>query len=218
MTRPPLFRIADANLAPEPAVNGMKVHRPELGRRNPNFTKITKRITDAQSFHNALQVSAVKRFSHGLRAQASYTFARSIDDSSGINSQDYVNNVTYSSDYYDDRGLYASKGHPFEVILGFDWAGNLNTLPSRARTSGLESGEFEQSNTGRPGSLLRSQCLSVASGKHARQSGTEHADRAGLANSDVALDKVWRLRARDSSVARELFNLMNHPNFAVPAG
>ena len=66
-----LFRIGDSNLAPETVVNGIKVYQPQLGRRNPSFTTITQRITDAQSFYNSLQLSAVKRFPHGLRAQDS---------------------------------------------------------------------------------------------------------------------------------------------------
>src|SRR5207244_1430229 len=86
-----LFRIGDANLAPESFVNGIKTYQPQLGRRNANFSTITQRITDAQSFYNSLQLSAVKRLTHDLRAQGSYTFSRSVDDSSGINSQDYVN-------------------------------------------------------------------------------------------------------------------------------
>ena len=49
----------------------------------------------------------MKRYSHGLRAQVSYTLAKSIDDSSGINSQDYDSVVQYGLDWYDptyDRG------------------------------------------------------------------------------------------------------------------
>ena len=40
----------------------------------------------------------------------SYTLSESIDDASGINSQDFSNNVQYVSDWYDlehDRGLSA---------------------------------------------------------------------------------------------------------------
>ena len=49
----------------------------------------------------------MKRYSHGLRRQVSYTLARSIDDSSALNSQDFDNNVQYLLDWYDptyDRG------------------------------------------------------------------------------------------------------------------
>jgi outer membrane receptor protein involved in Fe transport len=105
-----LLRLGDANLAPEQVVNGVKVYQPQLGRRNPNFAGIWQRVTDAESFYNALQVAVNKRLSHGWRAQASYTLSRSIDDSSGINSQDFSNVVQYGLDWYDptyDRGLSA---------------------------------------------------------------------------------------------------------------
>ncbi|MGH8247097.1 MAG: hypothetical protein ACREUU_11790, partial [Gammaproteobacteria bacterium] len=120
-----LIRLGDANLAPETIINGRKVYQPQLGRRNPNFTGIWQRVTDAQSFYNALQVSALKRFSHGLRAQLSYTFSRTVDDSSGINSQDFDNSVQYGMDWYDrkmDRGL--SSFHA-KHNLTFNWTCDL---------------------------------------------------------------------------------------------
>jgi hypothetical protein len=105
-----LLRLGDANLAPETLVNGVKVYQPQLGRRNANFTGIWQRMTDAASFYNSLQVAVQKRFTHGWRTQLSYTFSRSVDDSSGINSQDFSNVVQYGMDWYDplsDRGLSA---------------------------------------------------------------------------------------------------------------
>lgn len=105
-----LIRLGDANLAPETTVNGVKVYQPQLGRRNPNFTGVWQRVTDAHSFYNSLQVALNKKYSRGWRAQVSYTFSRSVDESSGINSQDFSNVVQYSLDWYDplrDRGLSA---------------------------------------------------------------------------------------------------------------
>jgi hypothetical protein len=78
--------------------------------RAPRDRARWQRVTDAKSFYNALQVGVNKRFSHGWRAQASSTLSRSIDDSSGINSQDFSNVVQYGLDWYDpefDRGLSA---------------------------------------------------------------------------------------------------------------
>ena len=103
-----LIRIGDANLAPERIVNGVKVYDPTAGRRNPNFTGIWQRVTDAESFYDALQIGLNKRFSGGWRAQLSYTLSESVDDASGINSQDFSNVVQYGLDWYDpefDRGL-----------------------------------------------------------------------------------------------------------------
>ena len=105
-----LIRLGDANLAPETIVNGEKVYQPQLGRRNPNFAGIWQRVTDAESFYDALQLSAVKRYSNSFSGQVSYTWSKSIDDASGINSQDFGNVVQYGMDWYDrtrDRGLSA---------------------------------------------------------------------------------------------------------------
>ena len=135
-----LIRVGDINLAPWTIVDGKKVFQPELGRRNPNFVGTWQRVTDAQSFYNSLQVSAIKRFSSGFRAQTSYTFARSIDDASGINSQDFSNNIQYVADFYDrtyDRGLSA-----FHVKhnLTFNWTYD---LPFARNTRGVANVLFK---------------------------------------------------------------------------
>jgi outer membrane receptor protein involved in Fe transport len=129
-----LIRLGDANLAPETIVNGRKVYQPAAGRRNPNFTGIWQRMTDAKSFYNSAQMSLQKRFSHGWRAQVSYTFSRAVDNASGINSQDFSSVVQYNLDWYDldrDRGLA-----PFHAKhnLTFNWTWD---LPIARSASGL---------------------------------------------------------------------------------
>ena len=117
-----LLRLGDANLAPETIVNGVKTYQPALGRRNPNFGPIFQRVTNAQSFYDSMQLSVMRRYSRGLRAQVSYTLAKSIDDSSGINSQDFDNVVQYSLDWYDptyDRGPSAFQARH---NLTFNWS------------------------------------------------------------------------------------------------
>jgi outer membrane receptor protein involved in Fe transport len=129
-----LIRLGDANLAPETIVNGRKVYQPQLGRRNPSFTGVWQRMTDAESFYNSAQVSLQKRFSRGWRAQVSYTFSRAVDNASGINSQDFSSVVQYNLDWYDldrDRGLA-----PFHAKhnLTFNWTWD---LPIARSASGL---------------------------------------------------------------------------------
>ena len=105
-----LLRLGDANLAPETVVNGVKTYQPAAGRRNPMFAGIWQRMTDATSFYDSMQLSINRRYSRGWRGQLSYTLSESTDDASGINSQDFSNNVQYVSDWYDlehDRGLSA---------------------------------------------------------------------------------------------------------------
>ncbi|PYR71453.1 MAG: hypothetical protein DMF86_25875 [Acidobacteria bacterium] len=116
-----LFRLGDANLAPEEIVNGVKVYHPELGRRNPNFQGIWQRVTDATSRYNSLQVGVNKRMSNGWRAQVAYTLSKSVDDSSGINSQDFSNVVQY--------GLDDVQRHVGDAVF---------PEPIRARRRGLE--------------------------------------------------------------------------------
>src|SRR6267143_167134 len=178
-----LIRVADANLAPyivnaqgRTAFIGDGTTKTPKSinlccRRNATFGGVTQRETDAQSFYNALQAGVTKQLSHGLRAQLSYTFSRSIDESSGINSQDFDNTTQYSINFFDrkaDRGLSsfsvkhvlvanwsyevpfgssrtglasvlvkgwqlnnivtAQSGTPFEVRLGHNQSGNLNTI------------------------------------------------------------------------------------------
>jgi outer membrane receptor protein involved in Fe transport len=135
-----LIRVGDINLAPWTIVDGRKVNQPQFGRRNPNFVGIWQRVTDAQSFYNSLQVSAIKRFSDGFRAQTSYTFSRSVDDASGINSQDFGNNIQYVADFYDrtyDRGLSAFH---MKHNLTFNWTYD---MPFAKNTKGVASALFK---------------------------------------------------------------------------
>ena len=129
-----LIRLGDANLAPETIVNGVKTYQPLLGRRNPNFAGIFQRVTDAESIYDSLQVSLMKRYSRGLRAQVSYTLAKSIDDASGINSQDFDSGVQYGLDWYDptyDRGPSAFQARH---NLTFNWSWD---IPAPASLQGI---------------------------------------------------------------------------------
>jgi len=251
-----LLRIGDANLTLEEIVDGVKVYHPESGRRNPNFSGVMQRITDAQSYYNALQVSVEKRFSHGLRAHGSYTFARSIDDASGIHSQDYTNSVVYSADYYDrkyDRGLSSflaahvvtfnttydlpfrgrlfggwqvnnittlQTGHPFEVILGFNRSGNLNTTSqSRHERPNLKAGYSNNPILGGPDRYWDISAFELQPVNTRGNLGRNTLIGPGLANSDLSVVRVWKIRETAALQFRaEFFNFGNHPNFATPSG
>jgi len=120
-------------------VNGVKTYQPAAGRRNAFFTGVWQRMTDARSFYNSLQVAVNRRYSRGWRAQLSYTLSESIDDASGINSQDFSNNVQYVSDWYDlehDRGLSAFDAR-HNLTANASWE-----LPFAATSSGLAGALF----------------------------------------------------------------------------
>jgi len=123
-----LLRVGEANLAPETTNGSVKTYQPTLGRRNPNFAGLFQRITDAESFYNALQVSVMKSYAARWRAQLSYTLSRTVDDASGINGQDFDNVTQYGIDWYDrtaDRGLAAFHA---KHNLTFNWTWDVPVL------------------------------------------------------------------------------------------
>ncbi len=60
-------------------------------RRVPQFGELQTRRNGSLSYYNSMQVSVVRRSSHGLQTQASYTFSRSIDMSGGLFSEEASN-------------------------------------------------------------------------------------------------------------------------------
>ena len=79
-----LFRGYEANLFPVPvrAADGSLFFPPNAAPINPAFGAIGLTTSDAQSFYNALQLSASRSLSRGLTAQTNYTYSKSVDDSS----------------------------------------------------------------------------------------------------------------------------------------
>ena len=256
-----LIRIADANLAPSILVNGVKTYQPQLGRRNATFNGVTQRATDAQSFYNALQAGVTKRLSQGLRAQLSYTFSRSIDESSGINSQDFDNTTQYSIDFFDrkaDRGLSsfsvkhvlvsnwsyelpfakssnglsavlvkgwqlngivtAQSGTPFEVRLGHNQSGNLNTIDfSIHERPNVVAGRSNNPVTGDPRRWYDPSAFVLQPAGIIGNLGRNTLIGPKLVNCDFSVFKEFALgETRALHFRAEMFNIFNHPNFGVP--
>jgi len=62
---------------------------------NPNVGQISSLMWATSSLYNGLTLSAIKRLSHGFQIQGSYTYSRSIDDSSsGIAGDTFGNSVS----------------------------------------------------------------------------------------------------------------------------
>jgi outer membrane receptor protein involved in Fe transport len=256
-----LIRIADANLAPSILVNGVQTYLPKLGRRNSTFGGVTQRATDAQSFYNALQAGVSKRLSHGLRTQVSYTFARSIDEASGINSQDFDNSTQYSIDFYNrkaDRGLSsfgvkhvlvanwsyelpfgeartgiagalvkgwqlnnivtAQSGTPFEVRLGHNQSGNLNTIDfSIHERPNVVPGRSNNPVTGDPQHWFDPSAFELQPSGTIGNLGRNTLVGPKLVNCDFSLFKQFTLtEGKTLHFRAEMFNIFNHPNFGVP--
>jgi hypothetical protein len=105
-----LMRGGEVN-TPIPQVReGRKFFPAGLARRNPNWGGIDLKRGDGNSWYNALQVSAEKRFSKGYSLQVAYTFSRTIDEGSAQISQDVLTSTPDPQDPDDrrnERGLSA---------------------------------------------------------------------------------------------------------------
>ena len=103
-----LFRGYEANLYPKPVLRPDQsiFLPPNSGPINPAFNAIGLTGSDAQSFYNALQLSASIGPKSGFSTQGNYTFSKSVDDASVPASSSTTN---YSRQYPFmrtlDRGL-----------------------------------------------------------------------------------------------------------------
>ncbi len=77
-----------------------------LPRANPNYASLDEKIPGAHSHYNSLQLSLNHEFSHNVQAQLSYTYSKSIDDSS----------VTYGLETFGQGGA----NPPMDVQNPFD--------------------------------------------------------------------------------------------------
>jgi hypothetical protein len=85
-------------------------------RPNPAYGYLQMGDTLADSHYDALQASVNRRFSKGLQFQFSYTFSKSIDDSSGTYGLDGGGAVYNPNNYGADRGLSNfSRTHNFRL-------------------------------------------------------------------------------------------------------
>jgi hypothetical protein len=76
-------------LLPGTTINGATVARSQLLRPFPEFGGITEtQLNTGRVWYNSLQVSAQKRYSHGLTFSANYTFSKNVEALSYLNSQD----------------------------------------------------------------------------------------------------------------------------------
>jgi hypothetical protein len=80
-----LAAVSDFNAHPAQDVNGRLVFPANLTERpNTYFDLIRIRHTGYNSWYNSMQLNVTRKYAQGLQASGSYTFARNIDEISGI--------------------------------------------------------------------------------------------------------------------------------------
>src|SRR2546425_3602748 len=70
---------------------------------NPNFSRVTGMLWQANSFYNALQMVITKRVSHGLQVRGAYTWGKSIDTLSATVADDAYPNGLLNPLFFDQR-------------------------------------------------------------------------------------------------------------------
>jgi hypothetical protein len=94
-------------------------------RPDPRYGTIAQYENGVNSYYNGLAVQLRKRFSHGLQASASWTWAHEIDDGqsngSGALFFSSASNWTYNGNWKADKGNGALD-HRHRVVYNFVWA------------------------------------------------------------------------------------------------
>lgn len=102
------------------------------GQANPNFGSLLRYLTDGQAFYNALQVSWEQRASKGLSFQVNYNYSHSVDDSSGYNPSDAVNDSGRSQNIFDRKGSRGRSGFDIRQNLTFNFLYELPIGPGKS--------------------------------------------------------------------------------------
>ena len=123
-----LTQKSDCNAAPAILVNGRPFVVQGTPRPNPNNGVITCAHADGKSFYNAMTLEVKKRLSRGFQLQSSYTWAKTVDDSTtGLGNSDFGEGLlTQPYNHKADRGLSSIHlGH--NLVINGLWS-----LPSPA--------------------------------------------------------------------------------------
>src|SRR6202011_3670827 len=102
---------------------------------NPNFGRVSSTLWNSSAIYHAMELQVSKRLSHGFQAQASYTFGKGIDTSSGTTDGDQFLNGISTLFFFDQRtrrGLSdfnvkhtLTVSYTWEVPSPADWKGAL---------------------------------------------------------------------------------------------
>jgi hypothetical protein len=107
------------------------------------------------SFYSALEVGVVKKMSHGLQVQGSFTWGKSIDNNSGATNGDTLSNAFSSIHWFDLRTSRAVSDYniPRVLVINANWQVPTSKSASRAVAfvaNGWELGAILKVNDGYP--------------------------------------------------------------------
>lgn len=231
---------------------------------NPNYGTIRGLMWKGNSAYNALELSLQGRVKRQLHLQASFTWSKSIDTSSGSVASDAFSNSISNPPFFDigrSRGLsdfnvgkifvlsstwqvpdiaaarvvrpfvngwqlngifHVGTGNPYTATFGSNGdplgSGGLQDYPDRLTGSGCQS----LVNPGNIKNYVKTQCFAVPT-PHNRMgnAGRNIIIGPGITTLDASLFKAIRFPGQPERLnvqfRTEVFNALNHPNFALPS-
>lgn len=229
------------------AYAGLEYNYDSFGiKRYTQYGNVRRLGNFLDSNYNALQASLRRRISQGLTIDANYTWSHELDDAVNILLSSFQNSMNPGGDYasgdidvrhnftlglvYDVPAanfLPKRVGGGWQVSTLFQARGGLPVnIALSSPFLGLDevrpNAPAAQVNTTANGPngffLPKSQFPTPAAGQYGTL-GRNAGRGPGFAQMDMALSKTMQLNERFRMQFRaEMFNLLNHPNFANPSG
>jgi len=122
-------------LWPNPITTGLRINE------NAGASRLLNGPGD--SFYDALQVGIVKKVSHGLQVQGSYTWGKSIDNNSGATNGDTLGNSFSSVHWFDLRLSRAVSDYNIGRVLVINGIWQLPTSKSASRALAFIANSWE---------------------------------------------------------------------------
>jgi hypothetical protein len=197
---------------------------PAGGRPFPLLGSFTSIESDANSSYHALQLQAVKRFSHRYQFTTAYTWSHAIDEVSDL--FDLAGATALPQNSFDRRKERADANFDVRHRFVYSFIWDLPILEQSRIWGGWQFASIGTFQTGQPYSLLF--CCEINQDGNLTDRITPSLSLAGNAprNSlrapgiqtvDVSLNKMFRFTERHNLEFRtEVFNLANHPNYGIP--
>jgi hypothetical protein len=128
---------------------------PSLLNANGNVGAIRYLSWPGTSTYNALQIGVLKRMSHGLQLQGSYTWGKSLDNNSGVVAGDTFGNGIGSLPWFDMKLNHALSDYNVGRVLVINASWHLPMIKSdsaalRLAANGWELGAIFKANDGPP--------------------------------------------------------------------
>ena len=240
-------RFVDQNQSPQTVLPDGRIFFPAGSTvQNPNFTGIRYKVTSGMSYYNALRLSFEQRFARRLLLQVNYTFARSIDTGSIDQTQGGSNDLPQNPlstrserglsnydvpSYFVAYGVWdlpagfqlstiatVASGQPFSAVIGYDRARANPQAGTSPERPDLCSGASNNPVLGNPSRYFDPAAFCLQAAGFYGNLGRNTLIGPGIVMLNPSLSKQFRLAERVRLQFRaEMFNALNHPNFAIPS-